>query len=99
VFHDSSGCKAEPIEPMTLGNMRANGVQSLDVYCWVCHDAQRWRASGYRAKEPIVTDSRGNTAAPPVSNAANPGWCSTGRLVSVRLVMPANFEGGSGMSS
>jgi hypothetical protein len=27
----------EPIEPMTLGNMRANGVRSLDVCCWVCH--------------------------------------------------------------
>jgi hypothetical protein len=27
----------EPIEPMTLGNMRANGVRSLDVCCWLCH--------------------------------------------------------------
>jgi hypothetical protein len=27
----------EPIEPMTLGNMRANDVRSLDVCCWVCH--------------------------------------------------------------
>jgi hypothetical protein len=47
VFHDSSGCKAEPIEPMTLGNMRANGVRSLDVCCWACHhrailSADRW---------------------------------------------------------
>ena len=25
------------IEPMTLGNMRANGVRSLDVSCWNCH--------------------------------------------------------------
>jgi hypothetical protein len=24
-------CINEPIEPMTLGNMRANGVRSLDV--------------------------------------------------------------------
>jgi hypothetical protein len=24
----------EPIEPITLGNMRANGVRSLDVSCW-----------------------------------------------------------------
>ena len=23
----------DPIEPMTLGNMRANGVRSLDVSC------------------------------------------------------------------
>jgi hypothetical protein len=28
---------AEPIEPMTLGNMRANGVRSLDVTCWQSH--------------------------------------------------------------
>jgi hypothetical protein len=32
---------------MTLGNMRANGVRSLKVHCWVCgHDAvlnsERW---------------------------------------------------------
>jgi hypothetical protein len=24
-------------EPMTLGNMRANGVRSIDVSCWQCH--------------------------------------------------------------
>jgi hypothetical protein len=27
----------EPIEPMTLGNMRANGVHSLAVSCHLCH--------------------------------------------------------------
>ena len=27
----------EPIEPMTLGNMRANGVRCLSVYCPCCH--------------------------------------------------------------
>jgi hypothetical protein len=27
----------EPIEPMTLGDMRENGVRSLDVSCWQCH--------------------------------------------------------------
>jgi hypothetical protein len=32
---------------MTLGNMRANGVGSLDVSCWQCHhhaimSADRW---------------------------------------------------------
>jgi hypothetical protein len=25
---------SEPIEPMTLGNMRANSVRALDVSCW-----------------------------------------------------------------
>jgi hypothetical protein len=37
----------EPIEPMTLGNMRGNGVRSLDVCCWIYHhrvvlSAERW---------------------------------------------------------
>ena len=37
----------QPIEPMMLGNMRANGVRSLDVSCWLCHhrvimSADRW---------------------------------------------------------
>jgi len=27
----------DPIEPSMLGNMRANGVRSLDVSCWICH--------------------------------------------------------------
>ena len=26
---------------MTLGNMRANGVRSLDVSCWQCHHELR----------------------------------------------------------
>ncbi len=24
----------DPIEPMTLGNMRVSGLRSLDVSCW-----------------------------------------------------------------
>jgi hypothetical protein len=27
----------EPIEPMTLGNMRANGMRPLAASCWQCH--------------------------------------------------------------
>jgi hypothetical protein len=27
--------------PMSLGNMRANGVRSLDVSCWQCHHGAR----------------------------------------------------------
>jgi hypothetical protein len=27
----------DPIEPMTLGNMRDNGVRSLAMSCWICH--------------------------------------------------------------
>jgi ribosomal protein S27E len=29
--------RSPPCDPMTLGNMRANGVRSLDVNCWQCH--------------------------------------------------------------
>jgi hypothetical protein len=25
--------------PMTLGNMRENGVRRLNVSCWICHHA------------------------------------------------------------
>jgi hypothetical protein len=37
----------QPIEPMTLGNMRENGVRSPDVSCWNCPhravlSADRW---------------------------------------------------------
>jgi hypothetical protein len=28
---------------MTLGNMRANGVRSLDVCCWLCESGVQWR--------------------------------------------------------
>ena len=29
--------RSQARDPMTLGNMRANGVRSLDVCCWLCH--------------------------------------------------------------
>jgi hypothetical protein len=32
----ASGRFDQPIEPMTLGNMRELGVRSLDVSCWNC---------------------------------------------------------------
>jgi hypothetical protein len=37
----------DPIEPMTLANMRENGVRSLDVQCWQCRhrtiiNADKW---------------------------------------------------------
>jgi hypothetical protein len=39
----------DPIEPMNLGNMRANGVRSLAIYCHQCHhetiiNADHWPA-------------------------------------------------------
>jgi hypothetical protein len=38
----------DPIEPMTLANMRENGVRSLDVRCWQCHHERRDHR-GYRS--------------------------------------------------
>jgi hypothetical protein len=29
--------RSPPADLMTLGNMRANGERSLDVWCWQCH--------------------------------------------------------------
>jgi hypothetical protein len=31
----------DQIEPMTLGNMRSNGVRSLAVSCWNYHHVKR----------------------------------------------------------
>jgi hypothetical protein len=43
----------EPIEPMTLGNMRANGVRSLDVSCWQCHRRAVMSADPWRDEVPV----------------------------------------------
>jgi ribosomal protein S27E len=44
------------IEPMTLGNMRANGVRSLDVSCWNCHHRAIMATSApYSAAALVVT--------------------------------------------
>ncbi len=40
-----------PIEPMTLQNMRENGVQSLSVSCWQCRH-QAIRATQAFASQP-----------------------------------------------
>jgi hypothetical protein len=45
----------EPIEPMTLGNMRANGVRSLDVCCWVCHHRAIMSADPWSDDVPVPT--------------------------------------------
>jgi hypothetical protein len=43
----------EPFEPMTLGNMRANGVRSLDVCCWVCHHRTILSADPWSDEVPV----------------------------------------------
>jgi hypothetical protein len=45
----------EPIEPMTLGNMRANGVRSLDVSCWQCHHRAIMSADPWSDDVPVPT--------------------------------------------
>jgi hypothetical protein len=45
----------EPIEPMTLGNMRANGVRSLDVSCWLFHHPAILSAEQWPDSVPVPT--------------------------------------------
>jgi hypothetical protein len=45
----------EPIEPMTLANMRANGVRSLDVCCWVCCHRAIISAAPWTDDVPVPT--------------------------------------------
>jgi hypothetical protein len=45
----------ESIEPMTLGNMRANGVRSLDVSCWQCHHRAIMNADRWPDEVPVPT--------------------------------------------
>jgi hypothetical protein len=41
--------------PMTLGNMRANGVRSLDVCCWQCHHRAILNADPWPDHVPVPT--------------------------------------------
>jgi hypothetical protein len=43
------------IEPKTLGNMRANGVRSLDVSCWLCHHRAILSAEPWPDCVPVPT--------------------------------------------
>jgi hypothetical protein len=45
----------DPSEPMTLGNMRANGVRSLDVSCWRCHHRAILSADCWPDDVPVPT--------------------------------------------
>jgi hypothetical protein len=45
----------DPIEPMTLGNMRENGVRSLDVSCWQCHHRAILSADPWPDHVPVPT--------------------------------------------
>jgi hypothetical protein len=45
----------DPIEPMTLDNMRANGVRSLEVSCWQCHHRAIMNAEPWPDHVPVPT--------------------------------------------
>jgi hypothetical protein len=45
----------EPIEPMTLGNMRATGVRSLSVSCMLCHHEAVVDAAPWHDRVPVPT--------------------------------------------
>jgi hypothetical protein len=46
---------SHPIEPMTLGNMRANGVRSLAVSCWNCHHQAVLTVERWPDRVPVPT--------------------------------------------
>jgi len=50
---DGNQALNEPIEPMTLGNMRANGVHSLAVSCHLCHHEAIMSASPWPDDVPV----------------------------------------------
>jgi hypothetical protein len=45
----------DPIEPMTLGNMRQNGVRSLAVSCTICHHEGRLDVEAWPDHVPVPT--------------------------------------------
>jgi hypothetical protein len=47
--------KVDPsnVRPMTLGNMRANGVRSLLVYCFACHHEAVFGVKDYPDDVPV----------------------------------------------
>ena len=45
----------EPIQPMTLGNMRANGVHSLAASCHLCHHEAIISAAPWPDDVPVPT--------------------------------------------
>jgi hypothetical protein len=44
---------ASNVQPMTLGNMRVNGVRSLLVYCFACHHEAVLDVDDYPDEVPV----------------------------------------------
>jgi hypothetical protein len=73
--------------PMTLGNMRANGVRRLDASCWECHPKAVLEVDGYGDDVPVpsfgprlVCNKVGLLAAMPgrIGRTRGAGWCQAG---------------------
>jgi hypothetical protein len=47
--------RSPPGDPMTLGNMRENGVRSLAVSCWQCHHRAILKVEGWPDHVPVPT--------------------------------------------
>jgi hypothetical protein len=45
--------RSTPADPMTLGNMRADCVRSLDVSCWQCHHRAILSADPWPRSRPV----------------------------------------------
>jgi hypothetical protein len=72
---------------MTLGNMRANGVRSLAVYCWQCHHQVVINADQWPDDVPVPSFGERRGQEPVI---AGPSWASAG------MVAGANAQAGLG---
>ena len=64
----------DPIEPMTLGNMRANGVRSLDVSCWTCHHRTFLSAEPWPDNTPVPAFGPRMVCTGIIGPDARPNW-------------------------
>jgi hypothetical protein len=64
----------EPIEPMTLGNMHANAVRSLDESCWQCHHRAILNADPWSDDVPVPTRGRTGQEQPPRETLTGAQW-------------------------
>jgi hypothetical protein len=64
------------IQPMTLGNMRANGVRLLDVSCWQCHHRTILSADPWSDDVPVPAfgPRTVNTRCGIIGADARPNW-------------------------
>lgn len=66
----------EPVEPMTLGNMRQHGVRSLSVTCSICHHEAIMSAEPWQDEIPVPSSGLRMVCARcgMVGAVARPNW-------------------------